>query len=68
VWRWNLIVAAAMLIGGGLLIAELREPGVLVPMRRLFLLIAVYLGLEMAGVVTGYVFLSRPLRLFRAMR
>lgn len=61
---WNLIVVTAILIGGSLLIAELREPGAAVPI----LLIAVYLGLEAAGVATGYVLLSKPLRLFRTIQ
>jgi len=66
--RWNLIVATAMLIGAALIIAELREPGSAVSTSRLFLLIAVYVGLETAGVATGYGLLSKPLRLFRPMR
>jgi hypothetical protein len=57
-----------MLIGAALTIAELREPGSAVPTRRLFLLIAVYVGLETAGVATGYSLLSKPLRLFRPAR
>jgi hypothetical protein len=66
--RWNLIIASAILIGAALLIAELREPGSAVPTKRLFLLIAVYVGLETAGFATGYALLSKPLRLFSPMR
>jgi hypothetical protein len=66
--RWNLMVATAMLIGAALIIAELREPGSAIPTSRVFLLIAVYVGLETAGVALGYSLLSKPLRLFRPLR
>jgi hypothetical protein len=62
--RWNIVFAVGILFGTFLVVQELAEGDSPHGARRL-LVIAVYLGLETAGVLTGYALLADPLSLFR---
>jgi hypothetical protein len=64
--RWSLAAIVGILIGVLLLLAELNDGGSPVPFQRVFLVAAVYVGLESAGVLMGYALLSKPLGLFRS--
>jgi len=54
-----------ILIGGFLVFAELAEGGGQLPLARMLLVAAVYIGLESAGLLVGYALLAKPLGLFR---
>jgi len=63
--RWNIVFAAGILFGTFLAVQELGEGGASPHGRKRLLVIAVYLGLETAGILTGYALLAKPLSLFR---
>lgn len=60
--RWTLVILLGVLCGAFLVFQELADGPSPHGARRL-LVIAVYLGLETAGVLTGYALLAKPLRL-----
>ncbi len=62
--RWILVIAAGILFGALLVTQELAEGGPSPHGGKRLLVIVVYLGLETAGVFTGYALLAEPLRLF----
>lgn len=62
--RWLIVAAAGILCGAFLVFQELNDGGTSPHGSKRLLVIAVYLGLETAGVVTGYALLSRQLALF----
>jgi hypothetical protein len=57
------VVVAGILLGLTLVLAESTEGGGWPGMARLTLVAAVYVGLETAGLLLGYVFLRKPLGL-----
>ncbi len=63
--RWNIVFAVGFLLGTLLVIQELGEGGESPHGGKRLLVIAVYLGLETAGILTGYALLAEPLSLFR---
>jgi hypothetical protein len=60
---WNGVLLFGLCIGVALALAEAMTEGGLGP--HFLLLITVFTGLEGAGVLLGYAFLAKPLRLFR---
>jgi hypothetical protein len=62
--RWLIVAAGGILCGAFLVFQELNEGGNSPHGAKRLLVVAVYLGLETAGVVTGYALLSRQLALF----
>ena len=60
---WNGILLFGMCIGILLALTEALSEGGLGP--RFAILATIFVGLEGAGVLMGYVFLAKPLRLFR---
>lgn len=60
---WALAVGAGLACGAFLVAQELAQPGPSPHGSRRILVIAVYLFLESAGVVTGYALLAEPLDL-----
>jgi len=62
--RWIFVVAAGIFIGAFLVTQELAEGGPSPHGSKRLLVIAVYLGLETAGIFTGYALLAEPLSLF----
>jgi len=63
--RWNIALAAGILLGVFLVAQELAEGGSSPHGGKRMLVIAVYVFLETAGVLTGYSLIARPLSLFR---
>ncbi len=63
--RWNLPLVAGALLGAFLVAQELAQPGGSPRGAHALLVIAVYVGLESAMVLTGYALLADPLHLFR---
>ena len=62
--RWSIVVAVGLLCGAFLVFQELSDGGSSPHGSKRLLVIAVYLSLETAGVVTGYAFLAEQLALF----
>lgn len=62
-YQWFIVAAAGILVGLFLVAGEASE-GTGIPHGKLALVVSVYLGLEIAGVLIGYSFLGRPLGLF----
>lgn len=64
-WHWGLVVVVGMLLGLTIVFRELSEGGGTIDLAGSSFIIAIYIGLEVAGIVIGYAFLSKFLRLFR---
>ncbi|MGA8530513.1 MAG: hypothetical protein WB622_12420, partial [Acidobacteriaceae bacterium] len=62
---WALAVLTGLACGALLVAQELAQPGLSPHGSRRVLVVAVYLFLESAGVLTGYALLAEPLRLIR---
>lgn len=62
-YRWLIVVAVGVLVGLFFVAGEASE-GTGIPHAKLALVVSVYLGLEIAGVLIGYSFLGGPLGLF----
>jgi len=63
-YQWFIVAAAGILMGLFFVAGEASE-GTGIPHAKLALVVSVYLGLEIAGVLIGYSFLAKPLGLFR---
>jgi hypothetical protein len=63
-YRWGIVVVAGIFMGLFFVAGEASE-GAGIPQAKLALVVSVYLGLEIAGVLIGYGFLGEPLGLFR---
>ena len=63
--RWNLIILIALLMGGLLMLAEALKEGLSTDANMVLLILAIFLGIEGAGVVLGYFLFARFLGLFR---
>jgi hypothetical protein len=59
--RWNIVFVVGILFGTFLVAQELADSGPSPHGSKRLLVIAVYLGLETAGVLTGYALLAEPL-------
>lgn len=62
-YQWFIVAAAGILVGLFFVAGEASE-GTGIPRAKLALVVSVYLGLEIAGVLIGYSFLGGPLGLF----
>ncbi len=62
-YQWFIVATAGILVGLFLVAGEASE-GTGIPRAKLALVVSVYLGLEIAGVLIGYSFLGEPLGLF----
>lgn len=62
-YQWLIVAAAGILMGLFFVAGEASE-GSGIPHAKLALVVSVYLGLEIAGVLIGYSFLVGPLGLF----
>ncbi len=62
--QWRLPLLTGCVVGFGLVGAELAS-GETGSLRRMLLLVSVYVGLESVGVLVGYALLAEPLGLFR---
>ena len=63
-YQWFIVAGAGILVGLFFVAGEASE-GTGIPHAKLALVVSVYLGLEIAGVLIGYSFLGGPLGLFR---
>jgi hypothetical protein len=63
-YQWFIVGATGILMGLFFVAGEASE-GTGIPHAKLALVVSVYLGLEIAGVLIGYSFLGEPLGLFR---
>lgn len=63
--KWNLIVLIAFLLGGLLMFAEALNEGVSTNANMILLILAIFIGMEGAGVVLGYILFRKFLGLFR---
>ncbi len=63
--RWNIVITVGILFGTFLVVQELAEGTGSPHGGKRLLVIAVYLALETAGMLTGYALLAEPLHLFR---
>ncbi len=62
--RWGAIVLLGLAVGAFCLLGEASE-GAGIPSARIALVVSVYLGLGLTGLVVAYSFLRRPLGLFQ---
>jgi hypothetical protein len=60
--RWAIVLAIAVVLGALIFAAEMSE-GTTLPLRRILLVAAVYIGLTVTGLSIAYAFLARPLGL-----
>lgn len=63
--RWNLIILIALAMGAVLLIAEFINEGISASANVVFLVIAVFIGIEGLGVILGYFLFAEFLGIFR---
>ncbi|MHB1936310.1 MAG: hypothetical protein ACYCOR_06965 [Acidobacteriaceae bacterium] len=64
-YQWSLVLLAGVLTGFSLALRELWNPGGWPPLTgRIIFVISVYIALETAGLLIGYVLLRKPLGLF----
>jgi len=64
--RWNLVILAAVAMGLILVLFEAVAEGLSPNLGRVLLVVGVYVSLEVAGVVLGYLLLGEYLGIFRA--
>jgi len=63
--RWNLVLAAAVLMGLFLVLAEATAEGMAPNLGRELMVMGVYITIEGSGVVLGYLFFGKYLGIFR---
>jgi len=63
--KWNFIVMIALIVGGSLMVVETFHEGLSSDSNVVLLVIAVFLGIEGAGIVLGYLLFEEFLGIFR---
>lgn len=63
---WNIVILLGILMGMALLFAELRGEGGSPQPGRLSMVAAIFICVELGGVLLGYAMLAKPLGLFRS--
>jgi len=63
--RWHFIILIALLMGGSLMMVEALSEGVSANIKLVLLLLAIFLGIEGAGVILGYFLFAEFLGMFR---
>jgi hypothetical protein len=63
--RWNFIILIALVMGGSLMLTEALNEGISTNTNIVMLVLAVFLGIEGAGVILGYLLFAEFLGIFR---